>query len=96
MNRKGGSSSEVLVWPTNQVFLTVFSSGLDPQSYQLQISNRWGELIFNLHDLQEGWNGTCSYDNGVSQDGIYTWHINFNLKSSNEPKVLTGHLNVLR
>jgi gliding motility-associated-like protein len=80
----------------NQVFLPVFSSGLDPQSYQLQIFNRWGELIFESHDLQEGWDGTYPFDNGVAQDGIYTWRINFNVKSSNEPKVLTGHLNVLR
>jgi gliding motility-associated-like protein len=80
----------------NQVFLPVFSSGLDPQSYQLQIFNRWGELLFESHDVQEGWDGTYPYDNGVAPDGIYTWRINFNLKSSNEPKVLTGHLNVLR
>lgn len=80
----------------NQVFTPVFAAGIDPLSYQLQIFNRWGELIFESNDLQMGWDGTYPFDNAVAQDGIYTWRIKFNLKSNNEQKVLTGHLNLLR
>lgn len=80
----------------NQVFLPIFSSGLDSESYHLSIYNRWGELIFESHDVQEGWDGTYPYDNGVVQDGIYTWRIDFKLKKNDEQKIITGHLNVLR
>jgi gliding motility-associated-like protein len=80
----------------NQVFLPIFSSGLDSESYRLRIYNRWGEIIFESHDVQEGWDGTYPYDNGVVQDGIYTWRIDFKLKNNDEQKLITGHLNVLR
>ena len=80
----------------NQVFLPIFSLGIDQSSYQLSIYNRWGELIFESNDLQVGWDGTYPYDNGVVQDGIYTWRIEFKLKNNDERMVLTGHLNVLR
>lgn len=80
----------------NQVFLPIFSSGLDSENYRLRIYNRWGEIIFESHDVQEGWDGTYPYDNGVVQDGIYTWRIDFKLKNNDEQKLITGHLNVLR
>jgi gliding motility-associated-like protein len=80
----------------NQVFLPIFSLGIDVSSYQFSIYNRWGELIFESNDLQVGWDGTYPYDNGVVQDGIYTWLIDFKLKENDNRIVLTGHLNVLR
>lgn len=80
----------------NQVFLPIFSLGIDVSSYQFSIYNRWGELIFESNDLQVGWDGTYPYDNGVVQDGIYTWLIDFKLKENDKRMVLTGHLNVLR
>jgi gliding motility-associated-like protein len=80
----------------NQVFLPIFSSGIDPASYHLHIYNRWGELIFESRDVNEGWDGTYPYDNGVVQDGIYTWRIDFKLKKNDEQRVITGHLNLLK
>lgn len=80
----------------NQVFLPVMTEGIDALSYQLQIYNRWGELIFESHDVQKGWDGTYPYDEGVVQDGLYIWRIQFALNSSNELQIITGHVSVLR
>lgn len=41
----------------NEVFLPVFTSGYDPYDYTLLIFNRWGELIFESHDVRFGWDG---------------------------------------
>jgi len=82
----------------NQFFQPVFTSGFDPYDYNLFIYNRWGELIFESHDTQYGWNGSYGSNSEVEivQDGIYTWKIEFKTSDTDERKVLVGHVNVLR
>lgn len=80
----------------NQVFTPIFSSGIDQSSYHLSIYDRWGELIFESYDLQTGWDGTYQIENGLVQDGIYVWKIDFKLKDTDERRIMTGHVNVLK
>lgn len=82
----------------NQFFQPVFTSGFDPYDYNLFIYNRWGELIFESHDTQYGWNGSYGSNSEVEivQDGIYTWKIEFKTSDTDERKVIVGHVNVLR
>ncbi len=40
----------------NDVFIPVLST-VDEDSYSLQIFNRWGEIIFETQDVNEGWDG---------------------------------------
>jgi gliding motility-associated-like protein len=78
----------------NQTFQPVFTKGYDPFSYNMVIMNRWGEIIFESNDAKVGWDGT--YGDKIAQDGIYIWRINFRLKSTDERKIITGHLNLIR
>lgn len=78
----------------NQTFKPVFSSGIDIYSYHLVIYNRWGELIFETHDLEYGWDGT--YQGKIVPDGTYVWKISFKQTSSDAHHQLTGHVNMLR
>jgi gliding motility-associated-like protein len=80
----------------NEEFLPIFTSGFDPQNYLLLIYNRWGELIFESHDSAIGWKGLYGKDGTKVQDGTYTWKIKFNLKNSNEDRLVVGHVNILR
>lgn len=82
----------------NQFFQPVFTSGFDPYDYNLFIYNRWGELIFESHDTQFGWNGSYGSNSEVEivQDGIYTWKIEFKTSDTDERKMIVGHVNVLR
>jgi len=82
----------------NQFFQPIFTSGFDPYDYNLFIYNRWGELIFESHDTQFGWNGSYGSNSEVDivQDGIYTWKIEFKTSDTDERKVIVGHVNVLR
>jgi gliding motility-associated-like protein len=79
----------------NQLFKPIFTSGYDPFDYTLLIYNRWGELLFESHNVDFGWDGTFG-DQGLVKEGSYTWKIEFKTKASDERKMIVGHVNVLR
>lgn len=78
----------------NQQFVPVFTSGFDPNDYNLQIFNRWGEIVFESNDYQVGWDGT--YHGRIVPEGIYTWKIRFGMMDTDEVKVLAGHVLLIR
>ncbi|MBW7867964.1 MAG: PKD domain-containing protein [Brumimicrobium sp.] len=81
----------------NEVFTPIFSSGVDPDTYTLHIFNRWGEVLFESHDVEIGWKGTYSMDsNNVVRDGTYIWKIEFKETMSDRHHSYIGHVNVLR
>lgn len=63
----------------NDIFFPYTSGVVD---YQLQIFNRWGELIFETSDINQGWDG---YYRGVlSQQGVYVWKAHVRLNNGKE------------
>lgn len=78
----------------NNAFLPVMTYGIDVFNYTFEIFNRWGELIFESHDVEVGWNGT--YDGKQVQDGIYTWRLKFGQKNTSKVLQYTGHVNKLK
>lgn len=78
----------------NNVFLPVFSSDKQISNYSLLIFNRWGELLFESHDPEVGWDGL--YHNTYSQDGTYTWVIEVRDDLKNKHHKFVGHVNILR
>ncbi len=81
----------------NEYFKGVFTSGYDPYDFNLYIFNRWGELIWESHDANVGWDGTYGEDrNKLVQDGTYTWKIDFKTTMSDERIEVVGHVNVIR
>lgn len=79
----------------NEVFKPVFTSGYDPYDYHLTIFNRWGEIVFESYDAQYGWDGTYS-DQGLVQDGVYVWQIEFKETMSDKRHTHRGHVTVLK
>src|SRR3989338_2010058 len=77
----------------NNVFQPVFTSGFDPSDFQLQIFNRWGELVFESHDHQVGWDGT--YHGKLAIDGTYTWTINLKDLYSDKRYELVGMVTLI-
>ena len=78
----------------NQTFKPIFATGFDPQGYTLLIFNRWGDIVFESHDVEVGWNGL--YNGSIAQDGTYTWKIEVKRRTSSEIVEATGHVNILR
>ena len=78
----------------NQVFKPIFKSGIDTYSYTLMIYNRWGEAIFESHNLEVGWDGT--YVGEICPSGVYTWTISAKRYNNDERFTVVGHLTLLR
>lgn len=79
----------------NQVFEPVFTEGFDPYDYTLLIFNRWGEIVFESHDVSIGWDGTYTNSTKVAA-GVFIWKIEFKTLMSDERISNTGHVNVIR
>ena len=91
----------------NQTFKPILSAGFKIDSYHLTIFNRWGEIVFESYNFEEGWDGyNLAYgliDNrpGIiapeeSQIGTYTWKIEVTELQSGETKRFLGHVNLIR
>jgi gliding motility-associated-like protein len=88
---------------TNDIFLPIITSGLDEKKYTMYIFNRWGDIVFESHNPNEGWDGSypdvLEHLNGMNnyaQDGVYTWKIIFNGSQNEEALEKIGHVNLLR
>lgn len=81
----------------NEVFRPIFSNGVDPEGYTLLIFNRWGELIFESHNMDVGWKGTYGADSPrIVKDGTYVWKMEFREAWSDKKHNYMGHVNVIR
>ncbi len=79
----------------NFIFKPIVRSGIDPYEYHLAIYNRWGEVLFESFDYNEGWDGTYLND-VVVPNGIYMWKIDFKETMSDKHHREIGHVMVLR
>jgi gliding motility-associated-like protein len=80
----------------NQLWYPVFTTGFDPYNFNLCIYNRWGELIWESNDASKGWDGSYGADGRNVQAGMYSWIIRYSNKETDEKKVITGFVNVLK
>jgi gliding motility-associated-like protein len=78
----------------NELFLPVFSNPDIIKSYQLQVFNRWGALVFETDTPAEDWDGRYKGKRDV-QLGLYNWKIVYTDNKS-VTRTLAGHVNVLR
>jgi trimeric autotransporter adhesin len=78
----------------NQTFQPVFSSGFDPLKYELIIFNRWGEIMFESHDSEVGWDG--SYGGRMVPDGTYVWRVKFSDSTTDKKYIDSGSLHIMR
>ncbi len=55
--------------------LKPYGGGISIQTVSFRVYNRYGQLVFETHQLDNGWNGMI---NGVPQDaGTYVWILNY-------------------
>ena len=78
----------------NFVFQPIFTYGYDPEQYSFYIYNRWGNLIFETHNTNIGWDGT--FANQELTNDTYIWKLEFKEKSNNKKHSKVGHVNLLK
>ncbi|WP_075601894.1 PKD domain-containing protein [Saccharicrinis aurantiacus] len=64
----GGNGSSSGGVQDNSVFKPVYK---DVDRYKLQIFNRWGQLLYESTDIEEGWSGF--FNNQLSPQAVYVW-----------------------
>lgn len=83
--------------PDGDEFNNTFTAsgyGILETDFTMEIYDRWGELIFESHNMQIGWDGSYAGSERV-QDGTYTWVIRFK-DLTNTLHERNGHLSLLR
>lgn len=72
---------------------TFHPEGGNIREFEMEIYNRWGQLIYTLEHFRDSWDGT--YKGVYCQDGTYTWKAKFKDLEGVE-HVVTGHVNLIR
>jgi len=80
----------------NNNFKPIFTSGFDPYNYNLQIFNRWGELIFESNNPSIGWDGSYGMFGNQVQSSTYSYRIRFKVLKNDEYQVVVGHVNLVK
>lgn len=78
----------------NNMFTPVFTSGFDPANFEMNIFNRWGELVFQTYDARKGWDGHIDFKR--CPIGTYAYKILYKLPNTDEYRVVNGHVNLVR
>ncbi len=76
----------------NNSFKPVFQN-VKPDNYDFLIYNRWGELIFEAHDLEADWDGVYAGD--LVKDDVYVWVIRVTDNQDLEHEY-RGHVTLLK
>lgn len=71
-----------------------YVNGIDIYNFELQIFNRWGEMIWESHDPQVAWDGT--YNGNILPDGIYTWRASVKDIYTDEKRAFGGFITLVR
>ena len=74
----------------NDIFGPNYSGEIN--EYQLQIFNRWGQLIFDSHKIDKSWDGT--FEGEIQPLGTYTYVLNARL--NNKKVDLTGNFTLVK
>ncbi|HPQ59092.1 MAG TPA: CotH kinase family protein [Flavobacteriales bacterium] len=77
----------------NDVWLPL-GNAFDVLRFQLQVFDRWGELVHETNDPFEGWDGQANGKD--APDGVYVFRVNVVDAIDNEDHELTGHVTLLR
>lgn len=69
------------------------ASTVNYKQLEIEIFDRWGELIFTSDKIRFRWDG--KYKGALVQDGVYVYKVNA-ISINGDVKKITGHVNVLR
>ncbi len=72
----------------------VFMEGIDVYDFELLIFNRWGEVVWESHDLEIPWDGT--YNGEKLPTGTYVWTITTKDLINDAKYTYNGHVSIIK
>lgn len=68
--------------------------GFKPESYEMMIYDRWGNVLFRTADVTKGWDGT--FKGTVSANDVYIYKIKCITSNGGVRKEKTGHVTLIK
>lgn len=80
----------------NDLYKGVFNC--EPVAFEMNIFNRWGELVFTSRDPETGWNGEMLESGYFAPNGVYAYSVSYESRINNviDHQTLNGHLTLIR
>lgn len=72
----------------------VITEGLDFNDFELEVYNRWGQLVWHSFDPDAEWDGT--FNNTVIPQGSYNWKLRTRKVGTEDPLIFTGNVMIIR
>ena len=69
---------------------------VDVESYSCRIYDRWGGLVFETDDIDQGWNGSVNGSEFYSGTTLFTYFIEITSATTEEKYELTGYITMIR
>lgn len=79
----------------NDVF-EVKGSAIDPNNFQIDIFNRWGETVYSGNDPNEAWTGGMNENTYYLPNGLYSYYIATNSLKTGERFEYRGYISIIR
>lgn len=79
----------------NDVFFPVLL-GADPTFYTFRVWDRWGDIIFETNDVNEGWDGTNKSNEYYVQNDVYVWQIETRDFNTADLRRFFGNVTIIR
>ena len=80
----------------NPEFKPIFSTGVSLQDYSMYIYNRWGQIVFESHDIDQGWDGAFGLNGEALSGGTFIWTITIKAKNSDTIKQVSGKVHLIK
>jgi gliding motility-associated-like protein len=78
----------------NDVF-RVYGEGIEFDSFEMRIFNRWGEMIYMTKKYEEGWNGARNNTGEVVAEDVYVYKVAFKDFAGKKHQYI-GHVTVVK
>lgn len=72
----------------------IYIDGIDVSQFNLLVFNRWGEIVWESHDIAGTWDGT--YDGKIVPEGTYTWTIETKDLITDKKYTFNGFVSILK
>lgn len=73
----------------------VFIEGIDVKMFDLEIYNRWGEMVWESHNPEVGWYGTYGQGGQKVKEGTYIWKVRARDYINDKKYEWQGHVTIL-
>lgn len=74
----------------NDLFRPLNANKCKVEDMELNVFNRWGDLIFSSNDIHKPWDGT--YKGEPVPVGVYLWTLGYKVQGENESQPLAGSM----